>query len=117
MRMVYKIRNVVFLILVSTHTGYLQRCNKDDKTLTRANAIQSLMLDDYLSFLDCNSDYGYASWSIYAAKCFRNISCVGIHKIDPPSLCVLSDNPQNETIQMDYLWLIVSELEKFEGKS
>ena len=117
MRMVYEIKNAVFLILVSTHTGYSQKCNRDDKTLTRVISIQSPMLDDYLSFLDCNSNYGYASWSIYAAKCFRNISCVGIHYFDPPSICILSDIPRNETIQTDYLWLIKSELEKFEGKS
>ena len=114
--MVYKIQCAVLLIVLSTRMCYSTSCLGNPRTLIRAADIQSHILNGYLSSWDCKSDYGYVSWFTYVTKCFQNTTCVGIQSTDPPTMCTLSSISGNGPVQTEDLWLINSELARFEGE-
>ena len=106
---------VCLIILLCIHRCHSVGCNGESKTLTKAVDIQSNVIHEYLSFLNCQPDNGDETWHFYVSKCMENRTCVGIHSGTPRSICTLLNSPQNEDIGIDDLWLIIDELKRFEG--
>ena len=113
--MLFAKSSIVVLFCLCIYYVYPDRCSGPLRTLTRAVELQSDILNDFLRFLYCKSDQASASWQDYVGLCLQNTTCVGIHLGEPVYVCVLANAARNESMQISNLWLIESELKRFEG--
>ena len=115
--MISLIWKVICLILFGIHLSYTFECDGSSKAMHKATDIQSNELHDYLGYINCSNDnrYGNANWQAYVAECFKNSSCVGIRSNTPRGICTLSNNLQTDPVEIEGLWLIIEELERFVG--
>ena len=49
-------------------------------------------------------------------ECLHRPDCVGVRSSIPASICTLTSESSAEPIETDDLWLVVNELERFEGR-
>ena len=114
--MAYEALYVVYLFVLVIHYTLSFDCGYASRTFKKATYINSTLLYEYLSYVDCQPNIECETWHSYTARCLKNTFCVGIRLEQPLGMCIFSNISRNGPLQMEGLWLITSELERFEGE-
>ena len=115
--MVCKVLKVVCLIVLVIDYAHAFNCGGASKTLKKAADIDSTLLYEYLSHVNCQTSTDCGTWQSYTARCLENATCLGIRSSQPLAMCSFSNISRNGPFQTEGLWLIISELERFEGET
>ena len=101
------------LVLFSFQKSRAFECSGPPRTMARATGIKSNMLHEYLSFLDCHTLDEFDTLSEYTAICMQDPSCVGARSNPPYAICTRSSVQREGPVQIEDLWLIISDIEEF----
>ena len=104
---------VLCLILVGIFHCHGYECNGPERILSKATNINSNVLHDYLRYLHCQTDDEFDSWDMYTGKCLADTTCVGIRSTPPFAICTRLSVARDQSVQIEDLWLILSEIEEF----
>ena len=113
-KMKLNLLQAMFFLSFGIIYGNTSECSGPWREMKKVTDIQSTVLDHFLRFVHCH--HREDEWEFVTGECLNHPDCVGIRSSIPASICTISSEPSGETIEKDDSWLIVNELERFEGR-